>query len=982
MCMKTKVFLAFWALCLMATPAFAQYSVSQPSGTTKIKAADDFATRAFQDPWDMSQRTDVGWWTFGKDTAAAGNFLNPTVSGGVFTGSLSGAAATLFLLESGLAPTPGGSATPIGKTGQQFPIDANTYTHLVYRMNSTAGGVSQYVWSQGTIYTDQTIACEFAQNATAVRTGWKIYDIDLKALSLCAGSQVPWAGAMRAFQFIPLAGSPSGTIQIDWARLVHADPKQTISWTGGAADIYLDTNNTATDGTLGRIAVNVTSPYSFLTAGLPAGTYYVAVHAPTAGEIVGSPATASSFFYSPGSWQVNDIPTIQFTTPSDEGSSDDFATTKLGDPWDFASMNDIDSTLPGFPGKENIASDAITSLTLTNEAGVNLGPQIVYLAASTPVDPSVAGDPQIFTLFWDGKGKATRIDPTRYRILTIDGGIPNLSRSLPAGSIGRVVWRAANEPVLDSNGSKVQTVGEHWAMNSAAGENTMAHISIDMNKMPVEPHSADTGTTWNSATAAGGLDGFRFDPHEFSPSTQFFIKRIKLAALERSRNSQFTFRWTLSEPANVTIFYDLDSGHTFTTGSVACQVVSAPAGAGSCLWNTAGVPDAEYNIYAKIDDGTNTNQVYAPTNVIVAASNTGPQMTLNRTQLNFSVFGAVRTQAQTVRLTFTGPGAAGQCWTATPNLAGLLAISPPSGCGSAAISIAATGGFPIGTTTVLVTIQPGTNPLDARTIEVRVTGLTTTSGPAGAFDTPADGAVLAGSVPVTGWAADDVEVTAVAICRDPVGSEGTTPPQCGGQNQVFIGNGTFSDDARPDIQAAFPDYPFNYRAGWGYLMLTNGLPNGGNGTYRLWAYATDRDGHTALLGSKMITGANATAVKPFGSIDRPQQGEVVCGNPFFLNAGWVLTQRPNDVPADSHTVFVFVDNVNLGNLQPGRLPRSDIDASFSPTYDTSHAAGGFFLDTTTLSNGVHTIFWVATDTGGNTDGIGSRFFTVSNPCGG
>ena len=36
------------------------------------------------------------------------------------------------------------------------------------------------------------------------------------------------------------------------------------------------------------------------------------------------------------------------------------------------------------------------------------------------------------------------------------------------------------------------------------------------------------------------------------------------------------------------------------------------------------------------------------------------------------------------------------------------------------------------------------------------------------------------------------------------------------------------------------------------------------------------------------------------------------------------------------------------------------------------------LDTTTLSNGLHTINWVVTDSGGKTAGMGSRFFRVQN----
>src|SRR4051812_39042823 len=185
--MKTVLSYVVLASVLFVSPAAAQtFNVSQPAaGTTNIKSAEDFPTRAFQDPWDMSQRTDVGWWTFGTDTAIGGNYQSPTVANGIFSGTMSGSTATLFLLESGLL---GPNAAPVGKTGQQFPIDANKYTHLVYRMNSNQSGVSQYVWSRNTIYEGQTVAVENAQSSTVVQTGWKFYDVNLPSLTPAAGS--------------------------------------------------------------------------------------------------------------------------------------------------------------------------------------------------------------------------------------------------------------------------------------------------------------------------------------------------------------------------------------------------------------------------------------------------------------------------------------------------------------------------------------------------------------------------------------------------------------------------------------------------------------------------------------------------------------------------------------------------------------------------------------------------------------------------
>jgi hypothetical protein len=507
-----------------------------------------------------------------------------------------------------------------------------------------------------------------------------------------------------------------------------------------------------------------------------------------------------------------------------------------------------------------------------------------------------------------------------------------------------------------------------------------------MNKMPIEPGSQDPNTTWFSNIAAGGIDAFRFDPHEFSPPTQFFLKRIKLAALERTQSNTFTFGWTQSKAATVTLFVDSDpTSHAFSLGtSTQIGTKAGVVGANSFTWAVPGaVANGEYQVWARIDDGTNQNQVYALTPLVVDHNNLDAQMVLNRSELNFSTLGPTRTQAQVVRLTFSGAGST--CWNAavSSNLGPLVTVSPTTGNGAAALSIGLNGFFPGGTTFGRVTLTSCTNPANSRAISVAVTAFGSTSAPIGAIDTPADGTVAAGSVAVTGWAADDLEVTRVAICRDPApASEPTTPGPCGGQARVFIGDAIFIDDARPDIQAANPTIPFNYRAGWGYLMLTNFLPGGGNGPITLYAYASDREGRTTLLGSKSITTNNAAALKPFGAIDTPAQGQTICGT--ILNFGWALTQtqQGKDIPANSSTITVAIDGVGVGH--PGaRAARSDITNAFAPSgYDTSHAVGGFGLDTTLLSNGLHTIFWFVTDDHGQSDGIGSRFFNVSNPCSG
>jgi hypothetical protein len=160
------------------------------------------------------------------------------------------------------------------------------------------------------------------------------------------------------------------------------------------------------------------------------------------------------------------------------------------------------------------------------------------------------------------------------------------------------------------------------------------------------------------------------------------------------------------------------------------------------------------------------------------------------------------------------------------------------------------------------------------------------------------------------------------------------------------------------------------------MLLTYFLPNGGNGTYTLYAKALDSTGHETTLGSKTITCDNANAVKPFGAIDTPSQGGTASGK-HFMNWGWVLTPQPNSIAANGSTINVYVDGVNEGH-PIYNLYRADI-ASLFPGYANSNNAVGYFnLDTSTYANGVHTISWTATDSGGNSDGIGSRYFSVNN----
>jgi hypothetical protein len=325
------------------------------------------------------------------------------------------------------------------------------------------------------------------------------------------------------------------------------------------------------------------------------------------------------------------------------------------------------------------------------------------------------------------------------------------------------------------------------------------------------------------------------------------------------------------------------------------------------------------------------------------------------------------------------------------------------------------------------------------TLTVDQTGGATRLPPIGLVDTPAQGATgQVGAIGVTGWVVDDVGVASVKVYRNCLAFE----PQgncvaVNGETLVFVGDATLVTGARPDIEATYPTYPQANRAAWGYLLLTNMLPHvpneqmfGGQGSLTLSVLAEDLEGHQRWLGRNFVTYpgvtdqtpttftmANDTITKPFGAIDTPTQGQTVSGS--FWNAGWTLTPDSNTtaeagdilMPVTGASQSVVIDGVILGPLTAYGQCQGDVgfvvpagvycnddvsnifgnpipQAPFTPRTAnvTKHRnldagrgpIGAYWLDTTTLNNGVHTIVWFAYDSEGRSEGIGSRYFTVLN----
>lgn len=423
--------------------------------------------------------------------------------------------------------------------------------------------------------------------------------------------------------------------------------------------------------------------------------------------------------------------------------------------------------------------------------------------------------------------------------------------------------------------------------------------------------------------------------------------------------SRHTISWSSSGVVgDVHLQYSTTGGSNWTT------IVAATPNDGTFSWT---VPDTlSSRCKIKISEALDGTPFDTSNGTFAIIAEPTPILDVNRKNLHFSATpSGFITGPQQVWIKNKGTGT--MPWTVGMD-ASWLHCTPLSGSdeGILTVSVDITGLAEGTYTDSLVVTAP--NAQDSpQTIQVRLDIIQNSrnKAPIGELLTPLTGAVVSGSIPVTGWALDDTGVNNVKLYREDEQKE-----------LVWLGDAVFIEGARPDIETAFPDYPFNYKAGWGYMLLSHFLPHNGNGEFTLHAIATDMEGNTTSLGTTTIRVNNADSVKPFGTIDTPVQGGVGSGK-AFINWGWALTPQPNAIPTDGSTIQVWVDSIHTGHVTYN-LYREDIATLFPGYLNTLGAVGYFTLDTTAYANGLHTLQWTVTDSAGNSDGIGSRYFMINN----
>jgi hypothetical protein len=465
---------------------------------------------------------------------------------------------------------------------------------------------------------------------------------------------------------------------------------------------------------------------------------------------------------------------------------------------------------------------------------------------------------------------------------------------------------------------------------------------------------------------------------------------VLLLVAARVEAATVTLGWNPNAESDIARYYV--GYRTSPTGAETLSPAVPPSACSgnpaTCMWSLTTAVEGQtyyFRVYAENTSGLRS----APSAQVSATIPTTPPppagggLTLERGALNFGAVQSsgstlgTKTPGQRVMISQTAAGAP-LAWTVASVGTGSsrISVSPTSGNGTTPITVTlASSSLAAGTYTNTVRVTVGSTQLNMP-ITTRVYAPGASTGPSGVFDTPTNGIVnVAGSLPVTGWAVDDVNVARVDIFRDAVGSEPAGA-------QILLGTASLVAGSRPDVENLYPNAPLNYRTGWGFMVLTNMLPDlvngratGGNGAFRLHAYAVDAEGRATYLGAKNFSANNTASTRPFGTLDTPAQGGTASGTAYMV-WGWAISPRAT-IPTNGSTMTVFVDGTARGNPTYNNY-RSDIAGMF-PGYANSNGAIGYFvLNTTTLANGTHTISWVVTDNLGNTEGIGSRFFTVQN----
>lgn len=629
------------ALAATQAPLFAEtnaVTVTAPSSSgVTLAPLDEYSSDVLNDIWDMDQITDLTYHTDYPEFLS-----NPRFEDGFYKGTLEFADGRerINLLAAG---APNNTALRTGKIGYNFPIDADKYRYLTFRMFSNydecSSGLIQ--WFAEDTY---TTSVEGVSKAFAVPPqdppsglpdsdcsngpyGWHLYTIDLKSNGIQSGGR-PWEGTIRELILHPFAGAGAAgsEVQLDYAQLTVQNPRSarpyTVRWSDGSGnvEIYASPDNKSRDSQDVLLANNVSASSGsqrIQTGLLPPGEYYIAV------------VNGGDTSWSPGKLIIKRKPKVVIQKPS-KTSGQEYATSVLGNAWD---MNDREDATP--PSRPPWQVSCMESLQVSNGVfsgvvpnpicgpGGNVSDPIIYLGHMSPVDP------------------IPPINTDKYRYLAFRMRLDGV-RQADRGWVARFGWWQVAKPP-DSGPTTTEEVVMSRDIIIFTGWNT---YKLDLWRDDLFDEAHPIKRTWRDSAP----NQLRIDPAEFLPPAVpngVALDWVGLYAMDTvDQGSVFPILYDYEESAEMTFYRDADTNpdngrtrigsHTATStcssdsGNAPVEdelaympmIVngsssSTPDSDGCFNWDTDGTPAGNYFICIEADDGVSESYTCSEAPMVV-----------------------------------------------------------------------------------------------------------------------------------------------------------------------------------------------------------------------------------------------------------------------------------------------------------------------------------------------------------------------------
>lgn len=521
------------ALAATLLPVARAAAADAPSfaGPAVVAEAPDFASEAYADPWDYGNVDDIL-----VDRGPVQNASVNGLAGGLLRFSASGPAHVSLLF-------PGyDGALPLGREGMNRPIDPAGYSHAAIRMwvsTRTAAGLS---WQGCGV----AAPCRQGHLGFILEPGWHTYILTL-------AGQPNWSGVVTGMRLAVAPGAPM-EYQVDWIRLYRATTPDVLVQASGTPYWDADAdraNNTASNPDWGPLARDG-NRWLFRSSAHPPGMY--------------------RFFQSDSEYsaplQVRAVPRVVFDAPSETGG-EDYATARLGDPWDM-----------------NAPSDA----SVGNAQQVSWAGGVLHATNGPPEQ----NDPFVL-LRQNGL-----IDAERYHRLEVradyDGAF-GLADAPGGGAHGRLIWSHAETPTSWEDSREFVTYS------------TVDRYVIDLHTTPRSEITDDE--SGRRVGWSGGISRVRYDPNEDRGARRWRIDGVWLRA-DHEANGPFDVRWhdtSGGTGAKVSLYADRDTAGY--DGILLEPDLVQQAGVNTYRWRGRSLPAGVWRLYAVAVDGPSAGRAYA-----------------------------------------------------------------------------------------------------------------------------------------------------------------------------------------------------------------------------------------------------------------------------------------------------------------------------------------------------------------------------------